>query len=1135
MNANLVIKASAGTGKTFAIATRYLQLLVFGKARPEQILALTFSRAAAQEIYDKILERLWTASGATVETEGKSKAEIEAAKRAAAAEERKHLVEDEAERLEKAAAEEGLPDDRRHSLLKDASDLKEKAAGIDWTPAFFADLLRRIVAAQHHDTIATLDSFILRIVRSFPLEMGFQKDVSVMDDYGKGRAVEKAAEDVLASTVDNADLSGAFIKAQEGDAVRSGLSKVQAAAKTWGAFLRELALKEKGKDERAPTRDWTADSMREALGIEANPQPPDLSAVPTTGRCGKNGQPLDLPDKIVDKFQQFGQGEIEYGNLFDNQPGLCLRHLLDNPQATSFTVSTGKNPKTTEFGKDGADAVRAAVRWAAAKELDKKIDVVAAKMRLAKAVEDAYDAATRRKGLLTFADFTACQAANETSEKGLALQNLQFRLDSRFDHWALDEFQDTSMPQWDCLRRLVEEALSGDGRSVMAVGDFKQSIYAWRGGDDKPFRELIGKISAAGSVESIDLSYRYQERTANFVNAVFSPENVRDAAGGQCAEGVRIWEQDCWPKDGHQAEGTDDYVEIVGVAADGAEGDGEPGAGGDDADDGDFNPSAAMRILSPAVCTCVCDLWKQHEEAKSTETVGILVRNNADGLYLAERLRATEFKEGKTIPVVWEGQSGVLDSPVVRAVLELLWLAEHPEDKFSWAVVDAVFPLRKTVFREEEGWAATFPKSARGPADVSAAVSNCLSKMGLARTLRAIVSALRNGDAKLDDRSLMRLDELVREGVAFEARPDGDAGIAGFRRYLQSVTDREIAASPDVVRILTIHRSKGLSIDHVVVPVTEKGSTGSLLKPKRNRIAGEGWAFESLPEDLAIANEKTRAAWEEAANGHFLEELRTWYVALTRAKKSTRVFVVDEEHNAVQFRDLLRRPFASSAAKDGPCGTILHADGTPPPFGRKEGSVSKAPPKWNHAEGRNFVSHATPSTGGGAAHPAFARKATSLFKADFDDPTKHGTDEHAAFAAIERIDPAAPKDDRERTILDRGGAWREAFVLPVDATVWRERSYEMFDNETNTWETGQFDRVVFQVKNGVRTAEIYDFKTNKRNDGESVGAYERRMREAYVPQMAAYRRAISRLCGIRPEHISSTLLLTATGTAARAE
>lgn len=1137
MNANLIIKASAGTGKTFAIATRYLQLLVFGKAKPEQILALTFSRAAAQEIYDKILERLWEASGATVETEGKSKAEIEAAKNAAAAEERKHLVEDEVERLETSASEEGLPEDRRRSLLDDASALKKKAADITWTPGFFADLLRSIIAAQHHDTIATLDSFILRIVRSFPLEMGFQKDVSVLDDYGRSRAVEKAAEEVLASTVDHADLSGAFQKAQEGDAVRSGLSKVQAAAKAWGGFLRELAMKMK-QEGRDGAPEWTADSMRAALGIEANPRLPDLSAVPVTGRRDKNGKPLDLPDKVVAKLVNYDQGLIECSELFDDKSGACMRHFLDNPHETSFPSSPTKPP--TEFGKDGADAIRAAVRWAAAKELDKRVGVVAAKMRLAKAVEDAYDAATRRKGLLTFSDFTDCQAANENSKKGLALQNLQFRLDSRFDHWALDEFQDTSMPQWDCLRRLVDEALSGDGRSVMAVGDFKQSIYAWRGGDDKPFRELIGSISAAGSVESIDLSYRYQQRTADFVNAVFRPKNIRDVVGDQCAKGVGIWEQDCWPKGGHQAKGTDDYVEIVGVpavaadAAGGKDGAGSNDGGSNDDEEGDFNPSAAMRVLAPAICNCVREMWEKHEVAKSTETIGILVRNNADGPYLAERLRAMEFKDDKTIPVIWEGQSGVLDSPVVRAVLELLWLAEHPEDKFSWTVVNDVFPLRTIVFSEKDGWESDFPMSDNFSAAVSSAMARNLSKFGLARTLRTIVAKLKGSSAKLDERTLMRLDELVREGVNFEARPDGDAGVAGFRRYLQSVTNREIAASPDVVRILTIHRSKGLSIDHVIVPVTE---SSSLLKPKSKStlLSGEGWAFESLSEKLALANEKTRAAWEEAANGHLLEELRTWYVALTRAKKSTRVFVLDGTSNGDQFRDLLLRPFASSAAKDGPYGRVLHADGTPPPFGRKEGVMAKEPPTWNHAMGRNFVSHATPSTGGEASHVAFARKATSLFKADFDDPTKHGTDEHAAFAEIERIDPEALKDDRERKILDRGGAWREAFVLPTNATVWRERSYEIFDKETNKWETGQFDRVVFQVKNGVRTADIYDFKTNKRNDGESVGAFERRMRETYVPQMAAYRRAIARLCDMQPEHISSTLLLTATDTAVPVE
>ena len=187
--------------------------------------------------------------------------------------------------------------------------------------------------------------------------------------------------------------------------------------------------------------------------------------------------------------------------------------------------------------------------------------------------------------------------------------------------------------------------------------------------------------------------------------------------------------------------------------------------------------------------------------------------------------------------------------------------------------------------------------------------------------------------------------------------------------------------------------------------------------------------------------------------------------------------------------------------------------------------------EWKGTEGGRPVTHETPST-----HPPAATvnagkySQTNPFDADFGAQARRGTDEHAAFAEIERIDPVAPKDDCERKILARDSTWREAFVLPADATVWRERSYEIFDAKRNEWETGQFDRVVFQVKDGVRSARIYDFKTNGLRGGESADAFERRMRETYASQMAAYRKAVSRLCRIDESNISTTLLLTATGT-----
>ena len=69
---NLLIRASAGTGKTFSLATRYLRLMLFDKVDPAKIVALTFSRAAAQEIYTKILERLWTAASSDENAEKES-------------------------------------------------------------------------------------------------------------------------------------------------------------------------------------------------------------------------------------------------------------------------------------------------------------------------------------------------------------------------------------------------------------------------------------------------------------------------------------------------------------------------------------------------------------------------------------------------------------------------------------------------------------------------------------------------------------------------------------------------------------------------------------------------------------------------------------------------------------------------------------------------------------------------------------------------------------------------------------------------------------------------------------------------------------------------------------------------------
>lgn len=1115
MNNNRIVKASAGTGKTFDIATQFIRLLVFGdgEVKPETILGLTFSRAAAQEIYEKILGRLRAA----------------AASDAAAAEERdKNLLGDIEEK-----GKEGLPlsEDERRAL----AFVPEGG----WTAATFAGILRRVIDAQGHGTVATIDSFIQRIVQKFPLETGFRKALSVLDDYGAKSAAETAVAGVLSTTGGDGGVLSDFFLSQGGAAVRSGTGKLADLAGengSWLAFLRE----------RPEAAAWTAETMAAALGIGRPPAKPDLSAV----RVGAAETPfLEKIRNHVDAFD----GTQE---LYPRVEGKILRHFFENPAATWCPFEYRKKECRFDCGREGAEALRAAVRYMAAVAINRRLDVAAAKLRLCKAVEDRYAATVRRNGRLTFGDFTDSLARAGGGSDGSArrpdpetwLLDLQFRLDSEFSHWALDEFQDTSTAQWACLRPLVEEAVSqgaaGENRSVLAVGDLKQSIYRWRGGCNEPFENLEKTVrDNRGAIETRAKSWRYGRNTAAFVNAVFRPENVGALAGARCPDAVGKWTGECWPAGGHEAvEGADgDYVEITGVPP--------APAADDDAPGDDEDASAAMKKLAPALCDCVARMWDRHEEDRlaaetsgkrfETDSIGILVRRNGDGVYLAEKLRKATTPGGRRIPVVWEGTSGVLDSPVACGVLELLRLAEHPGDDFAWNFVDRLFPVRETVFPEIDT-----------PAGVSAAVSGTLSRRGLARTVEAFASRLK-AVAPSDRRTAMRLDRLAREAAKFAERPDA-GGVDDFRAYLETVSDREIAASPGVVRILTIHRAKGLTLGHVVVPVT---SSDKLTEPRSgSRLDGAGWIADGLGADLIAANPETKAAWEAAANGHLLDELCTWYVALTRARKSTRVFFADDgAADGERFCDLLRRPFPALArAEGGGAGALRHSIGTAEPafvtFPDPDGSGGAEAPvpepaAWTHGGKREDVRHETPSAAAadhGGSGPDFV---SNYFKQPEDrgdsagrgraKALRRGVDEHAAFAAIEWIDPAAPEDERERRILAWGGAWSEAFRKTPGATVWRERSYELFRADANTWETGQFDRVVFRGDGANRTAEIYDFKTNA-NREKTVGAFEDSMRAAYAGQMAAYRRAVSRLAGIPETAVSATLLLVSTGTAVEA-
>ena len=99
------------------------------------------------------------------------------------------------------------------------------------------------------------------------------------------------------------------------------------------------------------------------------------------------------------------------------------------------------------------------------------------------------------------------------------------KIGEKFKHFFIDEFQDTSLFQWENLKPLVENSLANYKSSVLLAGDPKQSIYRWRGGHPEQFIKVInGEVSSLFTPDVIDLpvNYRSSKAIVEFNNKFFS-------------------------------------------------------------------------------------------------------------------------------------------------------------------------------------------------------------------------------------------------------------------------------------------------------------------------------------------------------------------------------------------------------------------------------------------------------------------------------------------------------------------------------------------------------------------------------------------------------------------------------------
>ena len=1016
--------ANAGSGKTYALTTRMIQLLT-QDVPPDKIAALTFTRKSAGEFLSAVFNRL-----------------------AGAAKDPKKLAD-----LQK---EEGL-------------------ANLD--AARCRAILTRLALQIGRLGMGTIDSLFARIARAFPLESGLAEDFAMAGEAEILSARERTlaalfANESSASLSDFIDLLRRINRTHGERDVFKNLLK-----ETKNLHAKFLATPQEST--------WgDADAIWEA-GCAILNSNHDLHACAFGFRTQMQITSPDLAAEHREKWLSWLDETASWTNGMMVSASLKdffkkLQSLKDEAKTGRQIIANGQgSPKNGRvyFDDDLLVLRQQIIEGILKLEFESLLQRSRSLHALMQKFEESYAALVRSAGLVTFGDITD-SLARKAGDEAWRL-SAGYRIDQKFDHWLLDEFQDTSRPQWKILETFIEEVLTNPegNRGFFYVGDTKQAIYSWRGGDPNLFFEIFDEFKSKGYPieDALPLreSYRSCQAILDFVNKVFgdldrvkSDLEIPDAI-------IEKWSS-AWTKHivSPKTCDLDGYAEWVSI----------PKNVGDDDEEGDAIDRKILQILDAT------EPWKRGLSC------AVLKRDNKAVAALASLLQS------KDIPVAVEGKTNpCVDNPLGAAFIAALRLCASPDDKIAAAIVHG-FPAT-LAWGVGDGW--KFRRETLAS----------IAQSGFASTIR-----------QWADASDIANEPFLKECAAafllaaeeFDSCRKSSDGIPDFLRFVENRQTQENEAS-GVVRIMNVHQSKGLGFDMVIVSGLDKKGGGNdttnlALGPSASEVK---WGVLMPGKELAVHDSLLEAQLKIEEADHKFGEICTAYVALTRAKKALYVLTTTLGANptAKNFARHLLLQFDADSTSIGKAnwyqGHTLEAVTTAPVASAShlfcpplQGTPKPASPsslKAQAGEGRGFVS--------------LSREAAEL-----------GTEVHEALASIEWLESGpwlSQNISQQAASLLRGflekPIAKDVFTKPDQPhNLWRERAFDVaLDGQ---WVSGVFDRVlVYLSEVGEPTsAIIYDFKTDHGSSAE--------IEERYAGQMEVYRQAVCKLLAIPSESVSTKIL-----------
>ncbi len=990
--------------------------------------------------------------------------------------------------------------------------------------ARYHHLLHLLINSMHKLNLQTLDSFFFRVVSSFALELGLSGSLKLLDESSESRMRNEVRDSIVHRpgelTTELKEFWHAFKQATYGQEARS-IEKVvsEFIEQLYALYLNTPA----------------ADRWGHTATIWPQGCPWQTSVAPDWEELA-NKLLAALPDNLskaqVNDFNSAASAIRNYGS---NEK---LNTLLNNALAVASDILAGqatiKVRKEIQLSSALCNALADCLRAIVWHHLKRALENTQGVHRILQAYHDNYDRIVRRPGRLAFADLTHLLAPESAgSPMGevdpMTRQLMDFRLDGQFDHWLFDEFQDTSRPQWEVVANLIDEIVQDDSgeRSFFYVGDTKQCLYLWRNSDDRLFHDIQTRYNASGAnrIEQHPLSMSWRSATPilDAVNEVFEDDALiaETFSADAAARWARAWQTHEASPATIDSSGFSCWIE-------------------------------AQKNDSPTRNELILKLLKDLNPIERGMSVGVLVRKNADANEVADYLR-----ENCLLPIhTGSAIKPAVDNAAGAALLALLNLAAHPSDSHAYGYLNLI------------------DVSTDGPALTSATEE--LRKRLLSDSNESAVRwAAEQITAHLpedDTRHRERLNRLIDKARAFDSEERRD--IDGLIHFLRKCSSGECHAG-DAVVIETIHKSKGLEYDVVILVNEDKTSRSETrINPLLDPQGKADWIMEPIKKDLMQADPMLNQLLEQSISQSGFGNLCTLYVAMTRAKRG--LYMISDLHRVSKTSTVhfLKERLGSEAQ-----ATELFPKANYPVLWRTGDQ------NW-HESFKATVQPTTNSQPSSApafdpAHPRLqlARpsnsKAGSLAAARYFDLDEHasifGTELHDAFEQIEWLEftkdnnltldlfnmggtssassaNSKPEDTTEhaevapqlllhkkktehfptevKSALNscfKNSEIRTLFTKPETATVvWRERAFSYVEGDQFT--NGIFDRVVIhKTEDGtISRAEIIDFKSDRIHPNNTL----EQASEHHRPQIEAYRKALSKIVSIDETVIDLKLLFT---------